>query len=81
VYCDENNLKQALEWFERAVKLKDGDANLEIAKIYLQKNDRTKAVRYLKQVLRAKPDDVTEASREEAQQLLKSLARVGPPNR
>jgi TPR repeat protein len=75
VYRDEENWKQALAWFERAIKLEDDDANLEIAKIYLhQMKDRAKAIHYLKQTLKAKPDDVTEASREEAQRLLKQLS-------
>jgi uncharacterized protein len=75
IYRDEDRLNQALAWFERAVKLRDGDANLEIAKIYLQRNDRTKAIRYLKQIGRAKSEDVTEASREEAAKLLARLTK------
>ncbi len=71
VLRDEKKLKQALEWFKRAVRLKDADANLEIAKIYLQLNDRTKAIHHLKQVCKAKPRDVTEASKEEAHRMLK----------
>ena len=74
VFRDEQKPKQALAWFERAVKLGDGDANLEIAKIYLHsQNDRAKAIRYLEKTLKAKSDDVTEGSREEAQRLLKQL--------
>ena len=76
VYRDERNLKKAVEWFKRAVKLVDGDANLEIAKIYLNDmNDRKKAVHYLKQALKAKRFDLTEGSREEAHCLLKRLQR------
>jgi len=71
VFRDEKKLKLALAWFERAVRLRDADANLEIAKIYLQSNDRNKAIRYLRQVCKAGPRDVTEASREEAQRSLK----------
>jgi TPR repeat protein len=37
LFRDEKKLKQALAWFERAVELKDRDANLEIAKIHLDK--------------------------------------------
>jgi len=76
VFRDEKKLKQALAWFERAVKLRDVDANLEIAKIYLQRNEGTKAIRYLKQVCKAEPREVTEASKEEARHLLSRL-RVG----
>lgn len=73
VLRDERKLKEALVWFERAVRLKDAGANLEIAKIHLQSNDRAKAIRYLMQVCKAKPHDVTEASKEEARRLLKHL--------
>ena len=65
------NLKQALAWMERAAKLQDGDANLEIAKIYLARNDQPKAGHYLKETRRA--EYVTEASEEEAEELLRQL--------
>lgn len=74
VLRDEKKIPQALNWFERAVKLGDGDANLEIAKILLdQKGDKAKVNHYLKQTCKASANDVTEASREEAQRLLKQL--------
>jgi TPR repeat protein len=45
VFRKEKKMKQALAWFERAVKLQDGDANLEIAKIYLKnKTDKAKII-------------------------------------
>jgi len=70
LYRDERKLKQALAWFERA---KDGDADLAIALMYLQENDRTNAIHYLERTCKA--ECVTEASRDEAQQLLKRLLR------
>ncbi|MGB7760519.1 MAG: hypothetical protein WBL61_11855 [Bryobacteraceae bacterium] len=73
LFRDEKKLKQSLAWFERAVKLRDGDANLEIAKIYLRLNEPAKAVQYLNRALRVKQDDITEGSKEEAQQLLAQL--------
>jgi hypothetical protein len=73
LYRDEQKFNRARAWFERAMRLNDGDANLEIAKIYLQKNDRKKAILYLKQTLKADRNSVLEESREEAQQLLKQL--------
>ena len=73
VYRDEKKLRQALAWFERAVDLKDTDANLEIAKIYIERGEGTVASRYLRRVAKAKAAEVTEASREEAQQLLFDL--------
>jgi TPR repeat protein len=69
IYRDEKKLKQACTWFERA---KDGDANLAIALMYLQENSQTKAIHYLERACKA--DCVTEASREEAERLLKRIA-------
>ena len=75
IFRDENNLERALAWFERAIDLNDADANLEIAKICLQRSDTKKATYYLKQASRAKTGKITEASREEAQHLLKTLGK------
>jgi TPR repeat protein len=80
VFRDEQKLKQALKWFERAVSLGDGDANLEIAKIYLCAKERDKATHFLKETLKADPDDVTEGSLEEAERLLKELGLAGEPS-
>jgi hypothetical protein len=66
---------RALVWLERAVEREDADSNLEIAKIYLQKGARAKAIHYLEQTCNAKPDYVTEASREEAGRLLDQLCK------
>jgi len=71
----EKQLNQALAWFERAVNLNDGDANLEIANIYLRRNDKVKAKRYLREVGKASAHDVTDTSKEQAQKLLKRLER------
>jgi TPR repeat protein len=73
MFRDEGNSKQALEWFERAVKLRDTDSNLDIAKIHIEKKELKEAARYLKKILTARQDEVTEASREEAQRLLEGL--------
>lgn len=73
VYRDENKLNRAIGWFARAAKSKIGDANLEIAKIYLLKSDRDKATKYLKKIRKATREEVTEAGREEAAKLLKKL--------
>jgi TPR repeat protein len=73
VYRDEEKLDRALAWFERAVKPKDVDSNLEIAKIHIRKNDRRSAIRCLKSVCKAQVGSITEESREEAQELLARL--------
>ena len=73
LFRDKGRFKQSLAWFERAVKMRDGDANVEIAKIHLRRNERAKAAQYLKRALRVKEDEITEGSREEARQLLTQL--------
>jgi TPR repeat protein len=75
LYREENKPKQALEWFERAIQLKDVQPNLYIAQIHLQRGDRTEAVRHLRKVLKAKPWEVFGGSHEEAQRILKRLSR------
>lgn len=76
IYRDEGDYKRALKWFERAVSLGDADANLEIAKIYIgEKSQIVEAMPYLKRVIKAKAGlDVTVASHEEAQSLLKKYS-------
>jgi TPR repeat protein len=43
---DRKKFRQAIEWFRRAVQQKDGDSNLNIAKIYLHKGDLVKTRSY-----------------------------------
>ncbi len=78
LFRNEGKLREALSWFERAAKLGDGDANLEIAKIYLGRNERSRAAYYLKRTLGARTGDTTEASREEASFLLRELGKRKP---
>jgi uncharacterized protein len=55
IWRDRRKSQTAIMWFKRAVRLGDGDANLNIAKIYLHSNrDRQKAVRYLQRTINAK---------------------------
>jgi len=80
VWRDEGKLGRAITWFQRAVNLGDGDANLEIAKILLKKEGQVgKAIVYLKRTTKAKPSDVTEASKQEARRLLNQLVRKKSP--
>jgi TPR repeat protein len=69
---DRDELRKALMWFQRAVKLGDGDANLQIAQIYLRNNrTRKKAIQYLHKTVAA--PYVTDGSIEEAKALLKQI--------
>jgi tetratricopeptide (TPR) repeat protein len=77
MFRDEHKLNHALSWFERALKLNDGDANLEIAKICLEKVDQTKAVHYLQQALSTNPLLILEESQDEAKRILRKLENPG----
>jgi hypothetical protein len=70
LWRNEKNAKRALGWFKRAVRLGDDEANLEIAKHYLEnERDLVKAIRHLKKVCES--SRVSEAGEEEARKLLK----------
>ena len=72
---DNKKLARAIMWFQRAVKLGDGDANLQIAKIYLlHERDQQKAIKYLEKTIKAVY--VTDGSIEEASRLLKQLRKT-----
>lgn len=77
IYRDEGNYAKAIQWFQRAARLGDIDANLDVAKIYLDRsNDRDKAIRCLQKVLKGKPPiGVGEDTQEEARQLLRKIKR------
>lgn len=73
VWMDSREPRRGLLWFRRAVKMGDDDANLEIAKYYMQHNSRnlTKAIPFLENVRRS--SRVSESSLEEAEALLKEV--------
>ncbi len=69
---DRQEQKRAILWFQRAAKLGDGDANLNIAKIYLRhEGSRRNAIRYLQKIRKA--PWVTDGSIEEAKTLLEQI--------
>jgi len=71
VWRDSQQPRRALFWFQRAVQMGDDDANLEIAKHYLQsgRNPR-QAIPFLEKVRRSAK--VSESSVDEAERLLKN---------
>jgi tetratricopeptide (TPR) repeat protein len=72
---DEGKFDRAIAWLRREGKGVDGDASLDIAKIYLHnKNDKTKAIHYLKQALGADRRYMFPESMPEARKLLRDLA-------
>lgn len=77
---DRGERRKAIVWFQRAVNLGDGDANLNIAKIYLSnQRDRRKAIHYLQKTIKAAY--VTDGSIEEAKALLKQIRTNAPQRR
>jgi TPR repeat protein len=68
---DRKKFGQAIEWFRRAVQQEDGDANLNIAKIYLHKGDLLRTRSYLEKTRRS--PWATEQSKEEARSLLRKM--------
>lgn len=76
MWRNEKKPKRALEWFEKAVRSGDEEANLEIAKHYVWNEPNTaKAIHHLEKVCQS--NCVTEAGKEEATKLLKQLSRRG----
>lgn len=74
LYLNRGNLRQAKFWLGKAIEKGDGDAALEMAKLFLgtnSKRNRRIAVSYLKAVLDAK--STVEESIEEATRLLAQL--------
>jgi TPR repeat protein len=78
IFRDEGDNGEALRWFKRAIEHRDFEANLEIAKIYLKReNQAAKAIPYLKKLLikARKGSDVSEAVAVEAQKLLNNFGK------
>jgi TPR repeat protein len=74
MWRNENQPRRALKWFEKAVRLGDDEANLEIAKYYLQSEQNPlKAIGHLEKVCQSKC--VTEAGAVEAARLLKQARK------
>ena len=77
LYRKSGNMQLSKKWFTRAVEAKDGDAALELAKLYLNgrsnKNIKEKVKKLL--ALAADPNTATEETIDEAQKLSASIAR------
>ncbi len=71
LYYKNGNWRAALYWWEKGILQQDGEAALELAKIYLTDSARRsllKAKQYL--VMAIEWENITEASKEEAEELL-----------
>jgi TPR repeat protein len=80
IYRDEGRLRLAVRWFGKAADMGDGDALLEMAKLYLGPlEEPTKARRLLTRVLASKR--ATLDSQEQAERLLRTLEQQQRLNR
>ena len=78
-YRNAGDSREAGRWFERLHADGDGDASLELAKMYMVSDLEGERIRgYLLAALRS--SNVCEASIEEAQELLEDLDERGPAN-
>ena len=72
IWRDRRKPRTAILWFKRAVRLGDGDANLNIAEIYLRDSRNwPRAIHYLKKTISS--PYVTDGSIEEAKKLLSEV--------
>ena len=74
-YRNEDEPKQSLAWFERALKMGEGAAaNFEIGMLLLRTGDVAGAIPHLEEVMKVSPPTfVSEAQWEEAHDILKQL--------
>lgn len=74
-YRNSGDARRARAWFEKAIKIGDGEAAFELARIYLVSDLETERVKeYL--ALAVRSESISEASREEAKRLLGELKAV-----
>ncbi len=78
IWRDRGKFKRALWWFHRAISMGDTDANLNIARMYIQQKLIARAIVYLERTKES--TTATRGSREEAERLLKKFEkkRVNP---
>lgn len=72
-YRELGRRRAALQWFERALARGEREAALHIAQEHIELGRYVVATRYLRMVVTAKKDDVTEAGRAEAADLLEQI--------
>jgi TPR repeat protein len=71
---NQGDVRSAVIWFKKAIEMKDGDACIPLAKIYMaRKNGQRMAAGLLRQALRMSRSDLSEAGREEAESFLQEL--------
>jgi len=77
LYRDLGNRKRARFWLNKASRQSDGDALLELAKLYLHRRTKSNigfAIRFL--LLAVDAENITPASREEANALISEMGKT-----
>jgi TPR repeat protein len=65
------NLSSAITWFKKAIAMNNGEACVQLAKLYKnRKGGQKRATQLLTRALRMSRDHISEAAKEEAEQLI-----------
>ena len=74
---NEGNVRSAVTWFKKAVEMNDGEACVALAKIYsARKRGQKAAEALLRRALRLSRGYISDDAKEEAESLLKKMAKV-----
>jgi TPR repeat protein len=74
---NEGRVRSAVIWFKKAIAMNDGDACIELAKIYkARKGGQKAAADLLRRALRMSRDDISDDAKEKAESLLKEAASI-----
>jgi TPR repeat protein len=74
---NEGRVRSAVIWFKKAIAMNDGEACIGLAKIYnARKGGQKAATSLLRRALLLSRDYISEASKEEAESLLKQIAKI-----
>lgn len=74
---NEGNLRSAAIWFKKAIAMNNGEACIELAKIYkARKGGQKAAADLLRRALLMSRDDISDDAREKAESLLKETANI-----
>lgn len=74
---NEGNFRSAVIWFKKAIATNDGDACIELAKIYLgRKRGQKTAANLLKRALRMNERLISGGGKKEAESLLKEMSKI-----
>jgi len=72
---NQGNFRWAEFWFKKAVAMRDGSAHIELAKMYISRDQNTKAAAaLLRRAIKLGVDDVSDEEKAEAEALLETIS-------